>query len=555
MTRDLAPHTLVIDNSSWISAEEVGDFHDEHPYLHNGEWRYYGERMRCALAGRPEKPLLLGETMAVDTWTDLSRSSPAGAEPAYAGSQRIAEKDAPDSGVHARSLRIASRVRKHQAETLRRELPGAGYCITGLRDILAAPLGICSGDGEPKFRLSEWAWQGDTVLLCDLDDRSFSAGSAAGATIWISHFGEERLGGEVLCRFEGKEWAFPVRLNPGETRAVAKLELAIPEVAAPRAFSLEAVCGGLSNAWNVWAVPPPAGAGDEAARKALIADALDAATLDALDGGADVILRAGPRKGSFKCPNFTWWSPVVALLDPSVAEGASGELIEELAVFDLLSGRVLASAARLQTLVEVRDAHMEPGKVNRHPLVAAARVGKGRLVVSALRHGTPAGTWLLGHLARVLERIDPPLLAASARNVFAPADSIVLEDWEMSLDGRSWTDVKCDTALANAGKNVYEGWALFRTSFEIPDRWRGREAALRCETVGDAYVVAVDGREIGRAGNFTGVWDGTRDKPVEFPLSLEPGAHTISVKVRDWRGGGGMIGPVYFTRTPDSLIY
>jgi hypothetical protein len=131
----------------------------------------------------------------------------------------------------------------------------------------------------------------------------------------------------------------------------------------------------------------------------------------------------------------------------------------------------------------------------------------------------------------------------------------VLEDWEMSLDGRSWEAVKCGTALKNRGRNVYEGWALFRTSFEIPGSWRGREAVLRCEAVGDAFVVAVDDREIGRAGNLTGVFDGTRDKPVEFSLILEPGGHEIGVRARDWRGNGGMIGPVFFTRTPDSLIY
>jgi hypothetical protein len=311
---------------------------------------------------------------------------------------------------------------------------------------------------------------------------------------------------------------------------------------------------------------------------------LDAETLSSLEEGADVILCAGPHKGSWKCPNYTWWSPVVAFL----GSGFKGELgreielaeklVEELLVFDLLSGRVLASAKGMQHLIEVRDAHMEPGKMIRRPLVGTMRVGKGRLLVSAMRHDTPAGNWLLEHLARRLESSDPPVigsiapaagpdrlpvgsdrLAAGSDRLavgrIAPADSAVLDDWEMSFDGRSWVHVKCDTALANKGLNVFEGWALFKASFVIPDHWHGREAVLRCEAVGDAFIIAIDGREIGRAGNPTGIFDGTRDKPVEFHLTLETGDHEIGVRVRDWRGNGGMIGPVFFTITPESLIY
>ena len=57
------------------------------------------------------------------------------------------------------------------------------------------------------------------------------------------------------------------------------------------------------------------------------------------------------------------------------------------------------------------------------------------------------------------------------------------------------------------------------------------------------------------AGNPTGTWDGTRDVPRQFPTDLTPGAHSIQFRVRDWRGGGGMVGPVYFTRDPSLPVF
>ena len=71
--------------------------------------------------------------------------------------------------------------------------------------------------------------------------------------------------------------------------------------------------------------------------------------------------------------------------------------------------------------------------------------------------------------------------------------SIVLEDWEMPLDERTWTPVKCNTPLVNDGKNVFEGWATFRTRFDYP----GGERVLRCEAVGDHYKILIDDVRLG----------------------------------------------------------
>jgi hypothetical protein len=192
-------------------------------------------------------------------------------------------------------------------------------------------------------------------------------------------------------------------------------------------------------------------------------------------------------------------------------------------------------------LIEVWDVHF--GTVRKHPLVIEFTSLGERRVVSALRHDTPAGR----ELWEILE----------ARDGEAPeigplyGDAIVLEDWEMSVDERTWTPVKCDTPLVNRGENVFEGWATFRARVDHP----GGTWILRCESVGDYYELLVDGERVGEAGNRTGTWDGTRDVPMSFDVCLTPGSRDILLRVRDWRGGGGLVGPIYFTRDLDLRIF
>jgi len=160
---------------------------------------------------------------------------------------------------------------------------------------------------------------------------------------------------------------------------------------------------------------------------------------------------------------------------------------------------------------------------------------------------------MLGVLAEHLQALDPPRLAG-----FIPSDTIMLDDWERNFDlaadvaHSSWEKFSIHDP---PGVKVYEGWARFRTRLEIPPEWCGQDVLLRCEAIGDAFIVTDDGQEVGRAGNITGTWDGTRDRPQEFALRLAAGAHSIIVDVRDWRGNGGMAGPVYLTRTADATVY
>lgn len=409
--RRLVPGCLIADNSAWLCSQRIGDFHDEHPYVHNALWRYYGRRMRARLA----RPLLLGETMVVDT---LASERAAAAD---ATAPRSTPADL------RRSYDVALAVRRAQIETLARDLPDAGYVVCALRDLKRTPLGLYTHDGIAKYTPQQWSWH---------------------------------------------------NARPGPPRESPPLRSAV----------------------------------------------------------------IGPRKGQWKCPTSTWWSPIVRVLDA----GLPADLIAAEAPFDLLTGRVLSHCEGTRILIEQWDLH--GGSLRRHPLVIEFRTDGQWRIVSALRHDTPVGR----ELWSVLEsRQGDPRLAPPPEVGPLTGTSIVLSDWRMSLDTREWIEVKCDTPLVNDGANIFEGWATFRTRFEHP----GGSCTLRCEDVGDYYEIDLDGHPLGSAGPRAGTWDGTRDIPRDFALELARGSHALEFRVRDWRAGGGMVGPVFLAADLSERIF
>jgi hypothetical protein len=238
----------------------------------------------------------------------------------------------------------------------------------------------------------------------------------------------------------------------------------------------------------------------------------------------------GPRKGQWKCPNHWWFSSNIRFHDPQISDSLR-ELIRREAHFDLMSGRVLDNANGTRVLVDLVAETLDRCIV--HPLIIEFMTEGRRRIVTAFRTDTEAGQRMMaGLMARESHAPEIGPLVGNA---------IVLDRWQMSVDNATWIDVRCDTALVNEGRNIFEGWATFRTSFEYP----GGEMTLRCETVGDYFECFIDGRPFAEAGPRDGTWDGTRDVPRDFPLLLDAGTHDIVFHVRDWRGGGGMIGPVF----------
>lgn len=485
LARETIPGCVILTNSSWLCKNGEGDFHDEHPYLHNAQWPFYANRFE----GKLTKPLLLGESITVDTLPEgRGKGGTWERGNVTAGSAPDGEhlSTVPPSHLPTveESRRIALEVRRFQVETFVREFPDAGYVLTGLRDIENAPCGIYTIDGRPKYTPEEWSWQAKLEAGREISERP-------GSIELVS----ERI--RPLAASQPYNLATPAR---------------IPSVA-PSHFPTF----------------PPSHAGS-------------------VPVGRGPII--GPRKGEWKCPEYTWWSPIVRVLDDSLPR----ELIQRESVFELLSGRVLSHAEGTRVLVEVLDyhGHVEPRRL---PLVVEFTSQGRRMFASAFRHDTPAGRELFDVLTR--RTGDAPEIGKLV------GTSVVLDQWQMFLPSdpaapfpdpraplpvstvssslRPLVPLLSDTPLVNAGRNVFEGWAIFRTRFDYP----GGKRTLRCEAVCDYFALRIDDEFIAEAGPRDGTWDGTRDIPREYPLELPPGEHEIEFRVRDWRGAGGMVGPVY----------
>jgi hypothetical protein len=192
------------------------------------------------------------------------------------------------------------------------------------------------------------------------------------------------------------------------------------------------------------------------------------------------------------------------------------------------------------------DLHGEPSEARRRPLVLVGSASTGRLLVTALDHdATAAGRWLLAAFAHLLTNPNldtPPItLTPQARTVLLPGP------WRMQTAGH---EVMTGTARVNKGRNVFEGWETFHGNVHVPLPWRDHRILLRAESVGDAYEIHVDGNRLLLAGHETGVQNGMRDRPQTFDVTgrLHPGTtHALTFRIRDWRGAGGLIGPVYLT--------
>jgi hypothetical protein len=473
LAHELIPGCLALDNSGWLCNEQTGDFHDEHPYVHNAQWVYYAGRMQ----GRLTKPLLLGEAMVADTLNAMIADDEATRH----------DHGAPHSAAESlvRSMAAALGVRRFQIETLAREMPDAGYVVCGLRDLEKTPLGIYTHDGRLKYAASDWSWH----------TQSESQAQARG---YLHERTETRVGDLLRAGDDPRTNAHALALG-------ARI--------------------------HDDAIQPPLGG---------------------------II---GPRKNFWKCRDNTWWSPIVRVLDPQLPV----ELIEREAAFGLLSGRVLTHAEGTRVLVEQIDVHS--GEVKRNPLVIEFRSAGRRRIVSAFRHDTLVGHTLWQALR---DRMDRPSSTPPPEIGPISGMSIVLEDWEMRIDGESWevhrpapdfdihqlpcdgwVAVKCDTPLVNAGRTSFEGWATFRTRFEHA----GGSTALRCESVADYYELYLDCVPVASVGPKHGTWDGARDTPRTFDLDLSPGRHEIVLRVRDWRAAGGLVGPIYLATDLNERIF
>ncbi len=462
------PGALVEDDSSWIGWNRVCDFYDDHPYGNNHTWAATLRGFNEYILAHGLKPLLLGEAIAADTWIDreailarLGTQRPwwlpgfCDAIPGWLERMRRAAGPIDEKRLRDDSLCYAMLMRKFQIETCRREVPYGGYNVSVIRDFSTASMGLLDYLGQPKWSAADWDWHGDTICLLktDADCRSFAAGGRLHGETLLSHFGRRPIAkgelelvlqdmssrGEILHRSKRSD----IAQNVGTLARLAEIDWPLPPTSEPRHLLLRATLrtaqGESHNAWPLWLVPPPrpdwvanvrlhASISDQAAKElfpgaqrlgrndsegvVVAATRFDADLLRFLKGGGRVLLLPDGGKHSLPLAEH-WFLRGGPCVPRSVLSGkVPRDLFVELQHFDF-AGPVVPDIDYLDSIdpiVMLWDTH-DLKTVKTHGLVFQTRVGKGRLLVSALRHtgrSNAAGRWLIEVLVDQLNSPLPP---------------------------------------------------------------------------------------------------------------------------------------------------
>ncbi len=585
------PNTLVNDNSAWISWSVTHDFYDDHPYGNNRWWAGKLAELDAYIDEHGDKPLLLGECIASDTWFDAEawrREAPADAwwapwclpaQPAF--EEWVERHFGPRArrALVAESRDYAMRNRKLQIERLRLAVPDAGYVVSVVRDFPLARMGLLDDLGRPKWSAAEWAWHGATMVALDLpeEQRAFFEGEVE-LPLRVAHHGRRPLRATLAVRVDGEPGGLrelgTLQLQPGEVSETKVVRLRLRATNGPRRVRLRAMWGShATNAWDLWVLPavPPA-----PAAPVHVTEALDAAAWAVLDAGGRVLHRAAGGSHSLRSKT-TWFlrGAAIASPPPALARHVPAALLRELQTADLETGRVLDVAPLhdgLAPLLSVWDTH-DRRDVGFHPLVAETRVGDGRLLVSTLDWRTDAGRYVERCLAAYLTASAPPSAALTAVQVDglraeAVAESVEVPEWELRLDPDDrgmadgwaggtapedgWRAVRAGAHWESQGFEGADGIGWYRTTVELPAAWQGQPISAVLDGVDDSYRLFLNGTELGRHGDpDTGetVW------LVRTAVELTPavrwdGPNQLVLRVVDHQGAGGLWKPVRITNTP-----
>jgi hypothetical protein len=592
------PHTLVVDDSSWIGWQRVTDFWDEHPYGNNSWFPGRLAEFQRHIAEKGQKPLLLGECIAADTWVDSAawRAAHGEAAPWWRPDCWTAQQAAEAwltrqfgaetlASLRPESLAFALRNRKFQIERLRVSMPDAGYVVSVARDFAKARMGLDDDFGQPKWTPQDWAFHGDTMLCLDAswDGRSVPGGAAIPG-VQVAHFGAEELRGEVSLWLDDDEAhavVMPIRAAAGSVPPRIASALVAPLGERPRRMRLHARLSGshvASNSWDLWIVPTPPAAIDSGIE---FTDRLSPGLLDRLEAGARVVVSCGDRPDSPRTEALWFLRGAPFAPRHPIHERLPAAMLLELSSFDLESGRVLPLAAwrdELDPFLAFWETHDIP-EVRLHALAAETMVGKGRLLLTTLRlDATPNG--LGQHVRRELaehlrhgpapRRTLSPTTIATLRAKWN-AQKIELPTWRFRTDpddagtkaswfapttdtaAAPWRDLRAGSHWENQGEDLkhFTGVAWYRIAIDVPAAFADQDARLVLEGVDDSYQLWFDGTRLHEAGdpatNHT-IW--LERQVVELGRKLTPGRHDFTLRVVDHAGAGGLWKPAFVTTGP-----
>lgn len=106
------------------------------------------------------------------------------------------------------------------------------------------------------------------------------------------------------------------------------------------------------------------------------------------------------------------------------------------------------------------------------------------------------------------------------------------------LEEEGWQLIQVPTTWEHAGYEGFDGVAWYRTSFELTEKEAAQNITLGVGKIDDSDITWVNGQKV---GGMEQAWDKDRVYEVEAAF-LKPGKNTISIRVEDTGGGGGIYG-------------
>jgi hypothetical protein len=358
---------LVVDDSSWIEWNRVFDFYDDHPYGNNHTWVATLDRLKKYIATSKYgvKPLCLGEAIAADTWVPtkpmLEAIAKAKADPKQAWS--LDERGYPFW------------------------VPGFFDANQKWLERMGRACGGKVDEGVLHWNSLEYA-----RLMRKYQMQTFQKEVPHGGYV-VSVLRDFPLASMGLIDYLGEaKW---------------------PDKEENWTWHRQKMVAG--KAW-----PEPLPLKSDYVSQTKIISRLDDATLDFLEKGGRALLKPDGKPGSFPLRShwFLRGGPYINEQHPFMLEydnGCKRDLSRILIAtqhFDLASDVIpdINYLEEIAPILMLWDNH-DIKEVKTHGLVFETRVGKGRLLVSALNHSgdtNAAGKWLLHAFQKHLDSGPPP---------------------------------------------------------------------------------------------------------------------------------------------------
>lgn len=609
--KNMVPDTLVVDDSSWIGWQRITDFWDEHPYGNNSWFPDRLKHFQKHIADHGQKPLLLGECIAADTWVD---------RPAWLlehGEQDLwwrplcwnAQRDA-EAWLQAEfgselvatlndiALQFGRDNRRFQVEQLRLKIPEAGYVVSVARDFSKARMGLLDDLDRPKWSASDWQWQRDTMLCLDHGiSRTVAPGDGARVSVSLAHFGAGTLTGKLRVQQVGEPMSVGESviesLPPGitdqatwsrqQTTATAQFSPLGPQSNQLERIRVAAELTGThaaAGSWDLWHFP---GNHDVPNRDQILeAEVLTVDLIAQMEAGARVFLQVKDRAHSLRTESMWFLKGAPFAPKHPIHELLPAQCLIETSSFDLESGRVIPWAPwqdQVDPMLAFWETH-DIDQVRFHLHAFDTNVGKGRLLATSLKHsagprsfGNYVADCMRDHLINgpapkrslTKETIQALKAKLHERTIHLPTwrfrmdpDNLGLaanwQDPKLDVTNDAWRDLKAGSHWENQGDDLkhFTGVAWYRVDIDVPEEWRGIDARCVLEGVDDSFHLWLNGELIGVFGdeaNKVTIW--LEQQVAELQQRLRPGErNTIVLRVVDHAGAGGLWKPVRLTTGP-----